>query len=133
MKTEHCFCFWHVSCFVAVIEKRGRHKLSSIQIVLNSEIPVIDCKIIEYHLKVALHGGGALVVEVALLCVASPSILKYITIELLLSKYLKCQDFTKYLKYEVEVFEVVVNTVRSRGRLTGINTHRLKNTMLLEE
>ena len=35
------------------------------------EIPMIN----KNHLKVALHGGGALVVEVALLCIASPSVL----------------------------------------------------------
>ena len=42
-----------------------------LEIVLNLEIPMIN----KNHLKVALHGGGALVVEVALLCIASPSVL----------------------------------------------------------
>ena len=39
----------------------------------------------------------------------------------------------KYLEYEVEVFQVVVNTLGGRSGLTGVHAHRLKNIILRKE
>ena len=59
---------------------------------------MINFKIVENHLKVAFHRGGALVVEVALFCIASPSILQ--NKKVLTEGWQLCRISPTYLKIQ---------------------------------
>ena len=83
-----------------------------------------------FYLKVTLHRGGALVIKVALLCVASPTLLIVIGYVKIFNRRANFHCELKYLKYEVEIFKVVIHPLGGRSGLTGVHTHRLKHLNL---